>query len=99
MNGNRRSFLAGSAAAAALAGMPEIAHGQGGSFTPEQFGAKGDGITNDSGAFARLAQAVNAAGGGTIVFRRTTYLVGEQSPVPAQGALYSWEPAKLLEFS
>jgi hypothetical protein len=99
MSANRRSFIAGGAAAAALASVPEIARGQGRTFTPEQFGAKGDSVTNDSRAFGRLAEAVNAAGGGTVAFRRTTYLVGEQFPNPAPRALYSWEPAKLLEFT
>ena len=98
MNGNRRSFLAGGAAAAALATVPEAALGQGRTFTPEQFGAKGDGVTNDSRAMARLANAVSAAGGGTVEFRKTTYLVGEQGPVLAPGALYSWAPINLLEF-
>jgi hypothetical protein len=97
MNANRRSFLAGSAAAAALASVPEAARSQSRTFTPEQFGARGDGVTNDSRAFARLAEAVSEAGGGTVEFRRTTYLVGDQVPVLAPGALYSWEPAKLLE--
>lgn len=52
------------------------------SFTPERFGAKGDGRTDDSQAFARLSDAVNAAGGGTILLRRTTYIVGTQSRTP-----------------
>jgi hypothetical protein len=63
------------------------------------FGAKGDGVANDSSAFAALAEAVNAAGGGTVSFRRTTYLVGRQSLNPVPRALYMWEPAKLLDFA
>lgn len=57
-------------------------------FTPERYGAKGDGRTDDSAAFARLSDAVNAAGGGTIDLRRVTYLVGTQQPGidPAAGA-------------
>src|SRR5205823_4373853 len=82
-----------------LGALPGPGFAQGRSFTPEQFGAKGDGVTNDSLAFARLAEAVSAAGGGTIDFRKTTYLVGDQAPVPTPGALYSWAPAKLLEIS
>jgi hypothetical protein len=99
MDTQRRSFLAAGAVAAALSALPARALAQARIFTPEQFGAKGDGITNDSRAFARLAEAVSAAGGGTVDFRRTTYLVGDQVPVLTPGALYSWEPAKLLEIS
>jgi hypothetical protein len=54
-------------------------------FTPERFGAKGDGRTDDSAAFARLSDAVNAAGGGTIVLRPTVYLVGTQIRTPGGG--------------
>jgi hypothetical protein len=97
MNTPRRSFLAGGAAAASLAALPGRILAQERIFTPEQFGAKGDGVTNDSHALARLAEAVNAAGGGTIAFRKTTYLVGAQGRVPTPGALYSWGPEKLLE--
>lgn len=49
-------------------------------FTPERFGARGDGRSDDSAAFARLSDAVNAAGGGTVSLRRTTYIVGTQVP-------------------
>ena len=41
---------------------------QGPTFTPEQFGARGDGRSDDYEAMHRLAAAVNAAGGGTIRF-------------------------------
>jgi hypothetical protein len=49
--------------------------------TPETFGAKGDGRTNDSKAFAAMSAHVNARGGGTIVLRPVTYVLGEQHPV------------------
>lgn len=49
-------------------------------FTPEMFGAKGDGRTNDTQAFAAMSAQVNARGGGMIVLRPTTYIVGEQIP-------------------
>ncbi len=39
-------------------------------FTPEAFGAKGDGITDDFEAFTRLIAAVNVAGGGTVSLAR-----------------------------
>jgi hypothetical protein len=46
--------------------------------TPETFGAKGDGRTNDTRAFAAMSAHLNARGGGTVVLRRVTYIVGEQ---------------------
>jgi hypothetical protein len=45
-------------------------------FSPEQFGAAGDGTTDDTAAFGALAAAVNAAGGGVIdLYPGATYLV------------------------
>jgi hypothetical protein len=67
-------------------------------FTPEMFGARGDGVTNDSRALAALAAAVNAQGGGIVEFRRATYLVGEQQPAVRSDAPYAFEPAPLLVF-
>lgn len=43
---------------------------QGPEFTPETFGARGDGRSDDYEAMQRLAAAVSAAGGGTIRFGR-----------------------------
>ena len=68
------------------------------SFTPEAFGARGDGRTNDTAAFARMGEAVNQAGGGRIVLRRTVYLVGEQSP-SLPGAPYAFAPRTILRLS
>lgn len=64
--------------------------------TPEDFGAAGDGQTNDTDAFARMTAAVNAAGGGTIILRRTTYIVGRQARDPTQPFAYS--PLPIMEF-
>jgi hypothetical protein len=66
--------------------------------TPEMFGAKGDGVTNDSAAFAALSEAVNRRGGGTIALRRTTYIVGTQRRDMRQGAGYAFAPSPLLSF-
>jgi len=43
------------------------------------FGAKGDGVTNDTDAFASMSTAIRLRGGGTVELRKTTYLVGRQS--------------------
>jgi len=98
MDTQRRSLLAGAAAAAGavLAGPGGRAVAQTASFTPERFGAKGDGVTNDSRAFNLLAKAVNAAGGGTIDLRKTTYVVGAQVPTIRPDSLYYFSPADLL---
>ncbi|MEA3048199.1 MAG: hypothetical protein QOG84_35 [Sphingomonadales bacterium] len=66
--------------------------------TPEMFGAKGDGVANDSDAFDRLAQEVSRRGGGTVALRRTTYLVGRQLRDPSPGASYAFAPARILQF-
>jgi hypothetical protein len=66
--------------------------------TPEHFGAKGDGVTNDTAAFQELSRAVAIRGGGEIALRKTTYLVGRQRQAFRGGAPYAFEPASLLEF-
>jgi hypothetical protein len=44
-----------------------------------------------------MAEFVSNSGGGTIVLRRTTYIVGRQAPDPTQSA-YSFLPSKIMEF-
>jgi len=46
------------------------------------FGAKGDGVTNDTVAFHAAAQALQQAGGGTLVIPKATYIVGLQTHGP-----------------
>jgi hypothetical protein len=53
-----------------------------GTVTPEMFGARGDGVTNDSAAMWALRNAVQARGGGVVHFRPgATYIVGQQNTV------------------
>jgi hypothetical protein len=67
-------------------------------FTPEQFGAVGDGRTNDTEAFVRMSAAVVAAGGGEVVLARRTYLVGRQQHRIAAATGYVFEPSPIMEF-
>jgi len=67
-------------------------------FTPEEFGAAGDGVTNDTEAFARMTAAVNQIGGGTIILSKTTYIVGAQGPDPAMW-WYAFAPAPIMNFA
>ena len=89
---DRRAFLGASAAAATLPS--QLLAESGPVLRPEEFGAKGDGATNDTRAFASLSAEVNRRGGGTIALRREgTYLIGEQLP----GGYYGWTPLPVLE--
>jgi len=88
---DRRTFLAATGACMAArvpaAEQPTI-------FRPEQFGARGDGSTNDTDAFAALSERVNAVGGGTIALApQRTYIVGLQS----RGRDRPFSPRPILE--
>jgi len=64
-------------------------------FRPEQFGALGDGTTNDTQAFGALCRHVNALGGGTVVLGAgRTYIVGLQ----ARGPDRPFSPRPIMEF-
>jgi hypothetical protein len=79
MSYTRRHVLGGLASATAVASFAAApGRAQAGVFTPEMFGAKGDGVTNDTEAFQRLSQALEANGGGTVELRRAVYVVGAQ---------------------
>ena len=65
-------------------------------FTPEDFGAVGDGRTNDTAAFASMTDAVNASGGGTVILRPTTYIVGGH--LPGTTSIWAFPPAQVMIF-
>ena len=96
MDATRRQFVFGTLAAGLA--RPAQAVGTSGTFTPEMFGAVGDGRTNDTQAFAALSAHVNARGGGTIVLRPTTYIVGEQRAAPG-GAQPSFAPSDIIHLA
>jgi hypothetical protein len=55
--------------------------------TPEFYGAKGDGATNDTAAFEACGKAIKAAGGGVMRLSAKTYILDE----------YVWESGVLHE--
>jgi hypothetical protein len=65
--------------------------------TPEQFGAKGDGVTNDTDAFARMADHINRMGGGQVSLRRRTYIVGRQ--IVRGRPDFVFAPAPIMDFN
>jgi hypothetical protein len=65
--------------------------------TPEQFGAIGNILANDTIAFQRLAAAVNTLGGCSIRFgRNRTYTVGAQNFAGANGLGYAYQAQAIL---
>lgn len=68
-----------------------------GPLRPEWFGAAGDGVTDDTSAFAGLATYVNGVGGGEIAFAKANYRVGRQR-LAQPGGRYLFEPHPILVF-
>ncbi|HET9810618.1 MAG TPA: right-handed parallel beta-helix repeat-containing protein [Sphingomicrobium sp.] len=89
---NRRHFLVG---CAACVGCSMSANADSEIFTPEAFGASGDGKTDDTDAFVALSQHLNKSGGGTVLLRRATYIVGKQA---LGGKNRSYRPSPILDF-
>jgi len=84
-------FLATSGAAIAA---PAISGGGGPALSPEHFGARGDGVTNDTDAFAAMSRELNRIGGGTVSLgARKTYIVGRQLPTGD----FAFSPAPIIE--
>lgn len=95
MNIGRRGFLGGAAALLSCRASPQSAL-QDDALRPEDFGARGDGITNDTTPFAAMSAEIARRGGGTVVLRRTTYLVGSQSP--SSNGEWSFMPSAIMSF-
>jgi hypothetical protein len=77
--------------------MPSGLSAQGGPILrPEDFGARGDGETNDTRAFAALSAEVNRRGGGTIMLgEKRTYIVGAQTR--GNRDEWAWNPSPVID--
>lgn len=63
------------------------------------YGAKGDGVTNDTDAFIAASNAINAAGGGELIIPRGTYIIGKQTFAGAFGKGYSYKASKVISIT
>jgi hypothetical protein len=61
------------------------------------FGAKGDGVTNDSAALAGASAYIRRMGGGTLELEPRTYVIGGQTRRGSE--LWAYEPHKVLYFA
>ncbi len=75
-----------------------VGNATGDGISPQDFGARGDGITNDTNAFAACAAFINALGGGTLVIPAGTYIVGRQVLTGALGKGAAFRPLPILQF-
>lgn len=66
--------------------------------TPQMFGAKGDGVTNDTDAFNAVAEYINAMSGGTVFIPRGLYIVGKQEFAGETGLGYAYLGADIMFF-
>ena len=94
MSLGRRTFLI--AAAAAATSPRSVVASADPVLRPEDFGARGDGVSNDSDAFTALSRVIEQRSGGTIELASgRTYIVGRQR----RGADVAFAAQPLLAFS
>jgi len=60
------------------------------------FGAVGDGVTNDTDAFSAASAYITSLGGGKLVIPRGTYVVGKQTFAGATGKGYSYQSSPII---
>ena len=66
------------------------------SVSVKDFGAIGDGITNDTEAFQKAAAYINAQSGGKLVIPAGTYIVGKQNFAGQTGLGYAYQGENVL---
>jgi hypothetical protein len=92
---DKRTLLGGGAAAIGASIAPRAFSQPARVHHVREFGAKGDGITNDTAALAAAARFIEGRGGGTLEFDRRTYVIGRQRfDVTARG--WAYEPADVV---
>lgn len=64
----------------------------------KDFGAVGDGVTNDTDAFVAASAYINLIGGGKLIIPPGTYIVGKQTFAGAFGQGYSYKGNPILSF-
>ena len=91
MDFDRRAFLAACSAASLSA---KLNAQSASALRPEDFGARGDGVANDTRAFGAMSAELSRRGGGTIVLTRgKSYMVSEQS----RRGPFAWSPAPIID--
>ena len=65
----------------------------------KDYGAKGDGVTNDTDAFKAASQAITDANGGTLFIPPGEYIVGKQTFAGATGLGYAYRASDIIKIS